>query len=486
VGQSAITSLFSGPSSGDFFKDVAFGALRNAAAQGLSVAVGLRSKFDFAGVAAAGLGAAAGTAVGRTRFAASPGKFGERVLTNTASALANAATRSVLDGTDFGDNILASLPDVIGQTVGSLVAERALRSRGGKTGAQQERATGEGVYAGAAVAPSQAPGLRYLVNPDEDAPAIVPEQETVDVVVTATRETGQSARKSRSFFDLIDSVLKFSNLGGHNPHKRSASAFSLISYIVKRADYATNQAYYAIDRVDQYYQHTRTALGNYVPATLLAPGDAGEAALRTVARAVPGLIGTAAHPQQALFALAGGIDRLILDDTSLLTYTRGAYTTLTTNSIRQNANLVGEIGGNIALIVAPEAAAGRLGTAGRLGETLRIDDIAPAAESATARAARLGSEGEQAVGLFGPKVGIRVPGAGNIRFPDNLTTTTLTEVKNVASQGLTKQLRDYITISQKTGRTFDLYVRPSTYLTPKLEAAIQRGEINLHYIPGAK
>ncbi len=109
-----------------------------------------------------------------------------------------------------------------------------------------------------------------------------------------------------------------------------------------------------------------------------------------------------------------------------------------------------------------------------------------AAESATVRAARLGAEGEQAVGLFGPKVGIRIPGANNLRFPDNLTTTTLTEVKNVASQGLTKQLRDYITVSQSTGRTFDLYIRPSTRLTSNLEAAVRRGEINLKYIPGAQ
>ncbi len=109
-----------------------------------------------------------------------------------------------------------------------------------------------------------------------------------------------------------------------------------------------------------------------------------------------------------------------------------------------------------------------------------------AAESATARAARLGAEGEAAVGLFGPKVGIRIPGANNLRFPDNLTTTTLTEVKNVASQGLTKQLRDYITVSQSTGRTFDLYVRPSTQLSSNLNAAILRGDIVKKYIPGAK
>jgi hypothetical protein len=37
-----------------------------------------------------------------------------------ASALANAGTRSLIDGSDFGDNIIAALPDVIGNTVGQL------------------------------------------------------------------------------------------------------------------------------------------------------------------------------------------------------------------------------------------------------------------------------------------------------------------------------------------------------------------------------
>lgn len=87
------------------------------------MATGLQSKLDFAGVAAAGLGAAAGSAVGGTRFAGSLGRVGGGALANTASALANAAARSVIDGTDFGDNILASLPDVIGQAVGGAVGE---------------------------------------------------------------------------------------------------------------------------------------------------------------------------------------------------------------------------------------------------------------------------------------------------------------------------------------------------------------------------
>ncbi|WP_214675024.1 hypothetical protein, partial [Escherichia coli] len=48
--------------------------------------------------------------------------FGGRLLSNTAGGLANAAARSLIEGTSFGDNILAALPDVIGQTIGDAVA----------------------------------------------------------------------------------------------------------------------------------------------------------------------------------------------------------------------------------------------------------------------------------------------------------------------------------------------------------------------------
>jgi hypothetical protein len=41
-----------------------------------------------------------------------------------ASAIANAAARSLIDGSDFGDNVMAALPDVIGQTVVGVIAGR--------------------------------------------------------------------------------------------------------------------------------------------------------------------------------------------------------------------------------------------------------------------------------------------------------------------------------------------------------------------------
>jgi hypothetical protein len=38
-------------------------------------------------------------------------------LSSLASGIANAATRSVISGSDFGDNIIAALSDTIGQTI---------------------------------------------------------------------------------------------------------------------------------------------------------------------------------------------------------------------------------------------------------------------------------------------------------------------------------------------------------------------------------
>jgi YD repeat-containing protein len=122
-----------------FANDVARGAMGSAATQGIGVVLGLQKKFDWAGVAAAGLTAgvagvvsrnlpgAAGTAYVRAddaimlRTAAS---FGNQLLSGMAGGLATAASRSIIEGTSFGDNLLAVLPDVVGSTLGNMLAMR--------------------------------------------------------------------------------------------------------------------------------------------------------------------------------------------------------------------------------------------------------------------------------------------------------------------------------------------------------------------------
>ena len=90
--------------------DIVRGALGNALTQGIGVATGLQKKFDWAGVAAAGVSSGASALAGGGAAGAFIGDvFG-------------AATRSIITGTDFGDNLLAVLPSVIGATIGNAVA----------------------------------------------------------------------------------------------------------------------------------------------------------------------------------------------------------------------------------------------------------------------------------------------------------------------------------------------------------------------------
>lgn len=71
-------------------------------------------------MALAGISAGVGAGIGQTGLGGT-GAAGAAV-TGSARAIANAATRSLIEGTDFGDNLIASLPDVIGQTIGEAIA----------------------------------------------------------------------------------------------------------------------------------------------------------------------------------------------------------------------------------------------------------------------------------------------------------------------------------------------------------------------------
>lgn len=82
---------------------------------------------------------------------------------------------------------------------------------------------------------------------------------------------------------------------------------------------------------------------------------------------------------------------------------------------------------------------------------------------------------------IGEKALIRVGGRG--RIPDGLTSTVLSEVKNVGSLSYTQQLRDFATYASQRGLRFDLWVRPTTQLSGPLAQEVANGAINLRYIP---
>jgi hypothetical protein len=102
------------------------GALSNGLTQGVGVATGLQKRFDVMGVAAAGLAAGVASVVGGAIGVDLRADTWKNDLligaANMAGGLVAAASRSLVEGTDFGDNIRSVLPAVIGNTVGGLLA----------------------------------------------------------------------------------------------------------------------------------------------------------------------------------------------------------------------------------------------------------------------------------------------------------------------------------------------------------------------------
>lgn len=108
-----------GPS-GNFFGGgvggaVANGLVNNTIQQGLAIAKGQQSRFDWAGLAAAGVSSGVGWSA-----AGNGGSMLQREIGRYAAGIAGTVTRSILTQTSFGDNILAVLPDMIGATIGEL------------------------------------------------------------------------------------------------------------------------------------------------------------------------------------------------------------------------------------------------------------------------------------------------------------------------------------------------------------------------------
>jgi YD repeat-containing protein len=105
-----------------FASSVVRAGLSSALTQGIAKVTGLQDKFSWAGVAASAVGAGVGSLVG----GGLPGlKGGDNSLSNhlahlgkgAASAIANAVTRSALSKENFGNNLIAAIPDVIGQAI---------------------------------------------------------------------------------------------------------------------------------------------------------------------------------------------------------------------------------------------------------------------------------------------------------------------------------------------------------------------------------
>ena len=116
------------------------GAVGSIASQGLGIALGVQDRINWKGVGLAAIGGGLGAGV-MSAFSVRPiaGDGGSASAANIAANLgrsmagnlANAAARSVIEGSDFGDNVLAALPDTIAQTMVDVAMRTVARGGGG-------------------------------------------------------------------------------------------------------------------------------------------------------------------------------------------------------------------------------------------------------------------------------------------------------------------------------------------------------------------
>lgn len=134
---SGISGALGGGVVGDFAQGAAIGAAGSIVTQGIDVATGLQKKFDWAGVAEAAIGGGVASAVsgqlpGAAHFEASTGSVPHityvpatglnTAISGMAGAIASAGARTLINGSDFGDNLIATLPSAIGNTIGNAIA----------------------------------------------------------------------------------------------------------------------------------------------------------------------------------------------------------------------------------------------------------------------------------------------------------------------------------------------------------------------------
>jgi RHS repeat-associated protein len=102
--------------------------------------------------------------------------------------------------------------------------------------------------------------------------------------------------------------------------------------------------------------------------------------------------------------------------------------------------------------------------------------------AAVASKGRRGEEAARKIAEIGEKTAINVE--GRLRVPDGIVFgQSVNEVKNVARQGLTAQLRDYIQFAGNKDLQFNLYTNEATKISKPLQELIDAGTVNHIRIP---
>ena len=157
----------------------------------------------------------------------------------------------------------------------------------------------------------------------------------------------------------------------------------------------------------------------------------------------------------------------------------GAYTTFKNADANEKARILGNITGHVAVDTAAIVATG----AASKFAVGKVKSLISGKPTIGGKAAVLkGQQGESIVRKLyniGEKRSIKINGRNHI--PDGLTQTTLSEVKNVESLSLTRQLRDFADYATQKGLKFDLYVKVGAHLSEPLQRYMSQPKRNIIY-----
>jgi hypothetical protein len=411
-----------------------------------------------------------------TKFAAGALGIGTKTAGATilGGALAGAAARSLIKGDSFGDNLIAVLPDVIGSTIGNMIGHGVARSGAGPAlvaGGGLDRALAKLVplpeldlslpsfdFSSTALA---APGLGAGAASRPTPGAGGGQGAAADAVPAGGVSTGQAEQPRYSESAAV-----------YNGVSLGLSRDSQLSAFLLGADKSGWSMFERLDIASQNYLSIAAGQPGSLSARVLAENTTNSWRLELVT----------SHLESSVLRHRVFADALA-EDIGVLRAAVNANKATVAPALAQfdkeailGLTLGPQIGADLALGSAAVGLAVKGYNAWQAGRGAR----------SMARVARLGREGEAAVGIVGPKVRITVPGTSRSRVPDYIDRLVLKEVKNVAKLGYTKQIKDYLAIAQSRNVPFELWVRPSTQLSTPLSRAIARGDITRKFIPGTK
>ncbi|WP_156915579.1 putative toxin [Caenibius tardaugens] len=475
-GATKLTGVAGFLSRGGITSATARGVIGNVASQGIALATGLQGKFDFAGVAAAGIGAATSSTVGARTQAL--GRIGSGFLSNTAGAIANAATRSAVNGENFGDNLMRAMPDVIANTIGDIISDTVVSRHTEHQSGLQERENA-------------------IVRSSDNPTAVTnPGVPNTEIVVTAQTSVSDLRQHFRTFPSYQIAKIRNSLTEGTPFVAGSAPVVQGVGNIPGGASDPASTLAGAINFYAYFSEGTFDDLGAFLLANYVAPDGSDVAdVIERISRETDendlmlaaNITALHATNNPVLGQVAAG-----LEDVAVERWLDGgqqaaaAADSEVENIVRLNP-LIDDFyfardviqGRASKLEIGAAVGAQALPMVGALGKRLF------AAESRMARAARLGREGERAAGIIRPKVGVTIN--GRLRFPDEITDSLVKEVKNVKYQGWTKQLQDYADLAYERKVPFELWIRPGppgvgTTISRNLSAAEQSKKVIFKYI----